>query len=170
MNATKPLKLYTLEEFQAMPKEEGWNYELIDGFVLMSPSPSREHQRVGSRILIKIGNQLEHTPCEPSYELDVISNGCVFKPDLLVFCDEAAELPEIIFEILSPSTRHRDLRIKLVKYELMGVKEYWIVDPKSKTITIHDFINNTAEIYLINDIAKSLAQPEIQIALTDIFA
>ena len=105
-----------------------------------------------------------------SYELDVISNGCVFKPDLLVFCDEAAELPEIIFEILSPSTRHRDLRIKLVKYELMGVKEYWIVDPKSKTITIHDFINNTAEIYLINDIAKSLAQPEIQIALAEIFA
>ena len=169
MNALEPFRLYTLDEFQAMPKDDGWNYELIDGIVLMSPSPSREHQQIGARILMKLGILLEHTPCDPVYELDIIHNDCVYRPDLLVFCDRNAELPEIIFEILSPSTRHRDLRIKLAKYELMGIKEYWIVDPKSKTITIHDFVNNTAEIYLPDDIAKSLAHPEIQIALNDIF-
>ena len=135
----------------------------------MSPSASREHQAIGTRILTKMSVQLSATSCEPSYELDIVANDCVFKPDLLVFCDENAELPEIVFEILSPSTRHRDLRMKLVKYEEIGIKEYWIVDPKSKNITIYNFIIGTAEIYIVGDMAQSSIHPEIQISVAEIF-
>lgn len=170
MNAVKPLEMKTLDEFIAMSKEEGWNYELIDGFVMMSPSPSREHQKIGAKTLLLLGTQLSNTTCEPIYELDIQHNGNVYKPDLMVFCSSEEELPEIVFEILSPSTRHRDLRIKLVKYEEMGVKEYWILDPKVKTITVHDFVNEFTEVYTIGEIAESKAHPEIKIAVADIFA
>lgn len=169
MQAQESIPFYTVESFLAMPKEAQWNYELIDGIVLMSPSPSREHQTIGAKILTRLGTQLATTSCEPTYELDIIANGCVFKPDLLVFCDTQAELPELVFEILSPSTRHRDLRMKLIKYEEIGIQEYWIVDPKSKTITVHTFRTNQTEIYIIGEIAQSMLHAEIQIPVAEIF-
>lgn len=169
MDAAKQMKPITLEEFEAMEKQERYNYELIDGIVMMSPSPSREHQEIGTNILITLGNQLAQTPCKPIYELDIKYNNCVYKPDLMVFCDQVAELPEIIFEILSPSTRHRDLRIKVVKYEEMGIKEYWIIDPKVYTVTVHDFVNHTAESYGLDETIYSMAQPKIVIPVSKIF-
>ena len=170
MNVARPLAPVTLAEFAAMEKDERLNYELIDGIVMMSPSPSREHQRIEVKLLRQIGGMLDTTPCEPLHELDIHFEGNVFKPDVMVFCDETAELPEIIMEILSPSTRHRDLRIKVVKYEEMGVKEYWIIDPKTRTITVHDFIGGTAEGYCAGETIQSQARPEIVIAVDDIFA
>ena len=169
MNTAKQMKPVTLEEFEAMKKEEQYNYELIDGIVMMSPSPSREHQEIANQMHGTLFNLLAQTPCKPIYELDIKYNNCVYKPDLMVFCDQVAELPEIIFEILSPSTRHRDLRIKVVKYEEMGIKEYWIIDPKMKSITVHDFVNVTAETYGIGEIVQSLARPEITMTVADIF-
>ncbi len=170
MTAVKPLEIQSLEEFEAMPKEEHLNYEFIDGVVLMSPSPSRVHQAIGTQIIATAYSQLKNSPCTPVYELDIKHNGCVYKPDVMIFCDKEAELPEIIFEILSPSSRYRDLKVKLVKYEEMGVKEYWIVDPKLKSITIYDFVNSTAEVYAESDTAQSAAHPEIKIAVADIFS
>lgn len=170
MNAVKPLEMKTPDEFIAMPKEEGWNYELIDGFVMMSPSPSREHQKISGNLYFALRMQLKDTMCQSLYEMDVTFHANVFKPDMMVFCSSEEELPEIVFEILSPSTRHRDLRVKLVKYEEMGVKEYWILDPKVKSITVHDFVNEFTEVYTIGEIAESKAHPEIKITVADIFA
>ena len=169
MNVAKPLRHMTLEEFEQMNKEDGWNYELIDGIVLMAPSPSREHQKIAGNLHYSLRTQLSETHCETIYELDIQYNGNVYKPDMMIFCDENTELPEILFEILSPSTRQVDLRIKVVKYEELGVKEYWIIDPKVKTVTIHDFVNNTAETYGMQDTVHSMAQPELNIAVETIF-
>ncbi len=169
MNVAKPLKFHTLEEFEKLPREDGWNYELIDGVVMMSPSPSREHQEISSNLHFSLRLQLKDTQCRSLYEMDVKFNNNIYKPDMMVFCDKDAPLPEIVIEILSPSTRHRDLRIKVVKYEEMGVKEYWIIDPKVKTVTVHDFVNDTAETYGIHDTIKSFAHPEIHIAVETLF-
>lgn len=169
MNAAKPFNPVTLEEFEQMEKTHHVNYELIDGVVLMAPSPSREHQKIAGNLYFSLRTQLKETRCDSLYEMDIKFNGNVYKPDMMVFCDETAELPEIIFEILSPSTRHTDLRVKVVKYEEMGVKEYWIIDPKVKVITIHDFVNDTAETYGIEDTVVSMAQPELSIPAAVIF-
>jgi Uma2 family endonuclease len=169
MNVAKPLDRITLTEFETMEKEKNINYELIDGIVLISPSPSREHQKIAGNLYYSLRTQLENSKCDSLYEMDVKFDGNVYKPDMMIFCDDETELPEIIFEILSPSTRHTDLRIKVVKYEEMGVKEYWIIDPKVKTVTVHDFVNNTAETYGMDDTIDSMAQPDLHIPVAKIF-
>ncbi len=152
-------KAVTLEMFTAMPKDEHKKYELIDGIIYMAPSPSREHQRIAHKLHGKLYTTLDQTGCDAAGELDIVCQGNVLRPDLMVFCNRDDEIPEIVFEILSPSTRHRDLGIKLVKYEQMGVKEYWIVDPKTKAITVHNFVAQHAETYILGEIAKSEIRP-----------
>lgn len=169
MNVAKPLTLYTVEEFEQLEKQDGWNYELIDHTVMMSPSPSREHQEISSNLHFALRSQLNGTECRSLYEMDIQFNDDIFKPDMMVFCTKNDQLPELIFEILSPSTRQRDLRTKVVKYEEMGVKEYWIIDPKVKIVTVHDFINNTAETYNIHDTIQSIAQPQIKLSVAELF-
>ncbi len=169
MNMAQEIDLVTPEEFEAMEKEERFNYELINGIVMMSPSPSREHQVISFRLQGNLFPFLKNTSCQGACELDIKFNDDIFKPDLMIFCDENAELPEIVFEILSPSTRRKDLIIKAVKYEEAGIKEYWIIDPKIKTVTVHDYVNQTAETYAVGDIIQSNAKPEIIIAVADIF-
>ena len=170
MNVSRPTEPVTPEEFEAMDKDERLTYELIDGVVMMSPSPSREHQTIAGKMFLTLGDQLRSSPCEPLYELDIQYNGNIFKPDLMVFCDKQADLPEIIIEILSPSTRRHDLITKVIKYEEMGCKEYWIIDPKVKIIIVHDFINQTAESYGLGETIYSKAIPEVIITVADIFA
>lgn len=170
MTEVKKLSPITMEEFEGLERDERLTYELIDGIVLMSPSPSREHQEIGANILIKLGTQLAHSPCRPLYELDITFNEDVYRPDVMIFCNNNKDIPAIVFEILSPSTRQRDLFVKLNKYHAMGVKEYWIVDPKTKTVIVHDFVFETAEIYAIGETIHSCNLPEIVIAVADIFA
>lgn len=85
MTAGKPSEIQSLEEFEAMPKEEHLNYEFINGVVLMSPSPSRVHQLTGTKILLTVGPQLQASSCTPVYELDIKHHGCVYKPDVMIF-------------------------------------------------------------------------------------
>lgn len=170
MNVAKQMKPVTLEEFEAMEKDERYNYELIDGIVMMSPSPSMNHQEIAHKIHGHLFITLKDSKCTTvgAYDIKFMEN--VYKPDIMVFCDNNKEVPEIIFEILSPSTRRYDLKVKLIKYEEMGVKEYWIVDPKVNTITIHNFILDTAETYGIDEVIQSGIRPEIIMKAADIFA
>ena len=168
MNMAEKVQI-SLDEFMQMEKDERFNYELIDEIVYMAPSPSREHQRIAHKLHGNMYTKLSNTECDSAGELDVLWNGNVLKPDLMVFCNKEAEIPEIVFEILSPSTRYKDLTIKLRKYEEMGVKEYWIVDPKTKSITVHDFVNPGAEIYTVGEIANSNIRPELELDVASIF-
>ena len=129
--------LVTLEMFTAMPKDEHKKYELIDGIIYRARSPSREHQTIAYELTGQMYFTLKQLGCTAAGELDIVYQNNVLRPDLMVFCNRDDEIPEIVFEILSPSTRHRDLGIKLVKYEQMGVKEYWIVDPSKERIFVY---------------------------------
>ena len=170
MNVAQPIKKMTLAEFEALPKEDHLNYELIDGLVMMSPSPSFEHQKIGVRLLKELLTALENTTCEPLYEYDIRLAEDVLKPDVMIFCDNDHELPVIVFEILSPSTRFKDLRIKMVTYEEIGIKEYWIIDPKVKTITVHDFLCQISETYGLGEIIFSQTLPELTVTVSTLFS
>ncbi len=117
----------------------------IDGIaVAMTPSPFAPHERVVSRLARTIGNHLESigSACEVDTGLDwIVSEYTVVRPELMAVCGEQPEehlrrTPQLVVEVLSESTRGRDLVVKRALYCEQGVSEYWIVDPDNQTIEV----------------------------------
>lgn len=170
MTEIKELQPMSLEEFDSMPKQEGWIYELLDGAIMMAPSPTFEHQHIASNINYLVRSQLAgNKNCTSVSETDVKQSGNSLRPDVAVYCKGDVQIPEIVFEILSPSTRQRDLLVKPIIYQKMGVKECWLIDPMTKTITVHDFINETAYSYTLEQQIQSMARPEISLSVEAVF-
>jgi Uma2 family endonuclease len=119
------------------------DWELWNGIpVSMSPSPNFQHQKIGSRILVALNQQLSQEPCEGKclaiYEMDWhVNSNTVVRPDVMVLCEEplgnfVEKAPALIAEIRSPSTRDKDLTAKRDLYASNGVKYYLIFDPENR--------------------------------------
>jgi Uma2 family endonuclease len=162
---------------------EGEPYQLINGMFVKSPSPVTNHQRLIKRIewalipLEKKGiGELLYAP------LDVyFSDTEVYQPDIIFIArdNELVEIdkivtgaPDIVIEVLSPSTAYYDLRHKAKVYAESGVKEYWIVDPGEKSVEI--FSNSKGSFTLEQKAegdcaAESKLFPEVNIELGELF-
>ncbi|MDQ3679815.1 MAG: Uma2 family endonuclease [Actinomycetota bacterium] len=125
----------TYEDLQGFP-DDGRRYELIDGTLVVTPSPAGPHQVVVgslSRVLFagrRPGTSVLAAP------MDFVPNPTtVLQPDVVVVdADEALQphlsrTPHLVVEVLSPSTRSQDLGSKLLAYAQAGVPAYWVVDP-----------------------------------------
>jgi len=150
---TIPVKrTYTCEDYNRLP--EGAPYQLIGGELIMTPSPMPYHQELSRELGFKLlsfvkENDLGHVYYAP---LDVyFSETDVYQPDILFIHKERKKIigkikiegsPDIVIEILSPSTAYYDLRKKFRIYEKFGVKEYRIVDPELKRIEVYRNENN----------------------------
>ena len=149
---------YTYKEYCSWPDDERW--ELIDGVAYnMSPAPTSRHQGLSRELLLKFGNFLKASPCKvfpapfdvmlPKFPIKSEETiNTVVQPDISVICDTSKIIesgclgaPDLIVEILSPSTSKKDLSEKFYLYERVGVKEYWIVDPGNKYIRIFHLIS-----------------------------
>lgn len=175
MTLLKELQPVTLAEFEAMEKQEGLTYELIDGVVMMSPRPAIKHQRINGKLYAGFLSLLSDKNCEPILESDLIIEKQNFVPDLMVVCDENLDEmihydkpPLIVVEIISPSSGSRDYFVKRRAYKELGVQEYWIVSPEEKCIMIICFATDEECRYCEGQ-AKSFVMPEIVIDLKDIF-
>ncbi len=137
---------FTYEDYLLTP--EGKFYELIDGELLMTPSPTFYHQNT-SKILFRILDRFisENKLGEVLYApMDVyLSDENVVQPDILFLAKSSLKkitprcikgAPDLVIEILSPGTETRDLVTKRKLYRKFGVKEYWIVDPDKKNIEV----------------------------------
>jgi len=136
-------------------------YELIDGIAYMMSAPTTEHQSILGELHRQFANFLKGKTCRVFLApCDVCLSGLgdeddtVVQPDLLVVCDESKldkkrcnGAPDMVIEILSPSTSKRDLFIKLKKYQNAGVREYWIADPDAEAVNVHILENGR---YVIN--------------------
>ena len=128
--------------------DDGKRHELIDGEHYVTASPSTRHQRVLTELLLELHVYLREqgtgrvfpAPCDV-----VLSEFDVVEPDLLVVTQAAngriteaniQGAPDLVVEILSPSTKGRDRVLKLRLYEKFGVREYWIVDPVGESIEV----------------------------------
>ena len=145
----KKTQRYTYADYCTWGDDERW--ELIDGIAYaMAPAPSQSHQRISRDVLLQIGQFLRGKQCEVfGAPFDVRLNAdtkdnTVVQPDLLVVCDQSkldgkacVGAPDMIVEILSPSTELRDKLVKFKLYLQAGVREYWIVDPNKKMVTVH---------------------------------
>lgn len=147
--STSRSRPYTWEDLETMP-DDGRRYEIVDGVLIVTPSPVRRHQRASFRLSMLLGaacpDNLEVLPAPYDVKL---ADDTVFVPDLLVLPlgDEAERRwvgpPLLAVEILSPSTRVFDLNVKKGKFEAYGCPSFWIVDPDMPSLTVWELRNGT---------------------------
>lgn len=166
----------SLNEFNNMETKDEIKYELIDGIVLMSPRPNYRHQEIMGNLYLEIGNYLKGKQCKVFTGAELEINNDVIIPDLSVICgledsnfQRYKEAPELVIEILGPSSQYTDTFTKLYKYELFGVKEYWIADPKNESITVFNFENKTNNVYDRTEKFLSTVFNDLVISSSDIF-
>ena len=148
---TMPLPSITWQDVQQMP-DDGNRYEAIEGDVYMTPAPTFRHQRVSLRLAITLERLLEESGhgvvVQAPLGVEFPATGEGVQPDLL-FVSEARRgiisnawisgAPDLVVEILSPSTASRDRGLKLRLYERQGVREYWIADSDENAIDVWRF-------------------------------
>lgn len=142
--AVEPIGIYTIADLeQARERDDGLRWELLDGELVMTPSPRPVHQDIAFRLGVIIDRVLPagaHLFLAP---LDVrLDERNVLQPDLMLVAediigDEFVSGPPILaIEILSPSTRRRDLITKLDILERAGCAHYWVIDPADASVRI----------------------------------
>ena len=141
---------YTVEDYYALPDER--RVELIDGVIYDMAAPSAVHQRILGELHLQFrecidahnGNcEVFLSPCDVQLDRD---NRTILQPDLFVICREVGVdakaidgAPDLTVEILSESTRSKDMLLKTYKYLNAGVREYWIIDPKNRRVMVYFF-------------------------------
>lgn len=159
MERSKPYGSYsgrkaTYEEFLELTEDTEDRYEYIDGEVYLLASPRTRHQTALTELIGLFYIWFQGKTCSPMvapYDIELRrtpENINIVQPDIMVICDLQEHLndddyykgvPTLLVEILSISTRSKDLIKKLDLYMSCGVKEYWIVDPINKEITLYLF-------------------------------
>lgn len=179
---------YSYKDYLNWSEEERW--EIIDGAAYMQAAPSRIHQEISGELHRRFANYLQGKPCRVYHapfcvrldaekdDNDIIN---VVEPDITVVCDSSKldergckGSPDMIIEILSPSTGKKDKVIKFNKYEKAGVKEYWILEPDQKLVSVFLLQSNgrygRPEMYTDEDQIKVSIFPDLTIELDAIFS
>jgi Uma2 family endonuclease len=140
---------YTYADFLEWNEDE--RCELLDGEIVMMAPPARVHQDISRNLFLQISDYLKGKPCKAYYApfsvrlnpAADLSDDTVFEPDIVVVCDPSKldkrgcnGAPDLIIEIISPSTARYDRLVKFHRYQKAGVREYWIVDPETKSVQV----------------------------------
>ncbi len=143
----KTLEKKTIADYEALP--EGSPYQLVEGELVMSPAPGFEHFRSSKRVFVRLYRLIEDAgKGEVIYApVDLyLDEENVYQPDIMVVLKGSKAritnkgvygAPDVVVEVLSPSTAYYDLKVKKKLYEKAGVKEYWIVDPMERSLEIY---------------------------------
>ena len=155
---------HTIGDYYALPDDQ--RAELIDGVFYNMSAPSKQHQAIlgDLYVLFRECREQHGMSCSVYFApLDVRldkDDYTMVQPDLVVFChdDDPHSIryegaPDLLVEILSPATRMKDMILKLHKYQRAGVREYWIVDPENRKVTVHFFEEENYEpaLYSVKD-------------------
>ena len=156
---------YTIDYIYSLP--EGQRAELIDGVVYDMAPPSLKHHLLVSNITTEINLYIRSKqgnckvlPAPFAVLLNKDDKNYV-EPDISVICDlnklndkGCIGAPDLIIEIVSPSSKRMDYFIKLFKYRTAGVREYWIVDPLKDRIMVYNFETEDTLDYTFADSVK----------------
>lgn len=173
----------TIEDHQHFP-DDGKRYEILSGKLVVTPSPTYEHQSISANLLFLIATYLRQNPIGEFLHapLDVIlANDTVCQPDLLYIRKERlAEIasdwvrgaPDLAIEILSPSSAILDMHRKKIVYARFGIREYWVVDPASRTVLRHLWADGgygEGELHEGSGVIVTPLLPGLEIPLLEIF-
>ena len=134
-----------LEKYLNLP--EKYPAELLEGEIVMVPSPGRKHQKVSGEIFNRLFEKVKDEELgEVYYEFDVkFDEENVLRPDIVFVSKERLDIikdnwiegaPDMVVEVLSPTSATRDLIVKRDVYEKFGVREYWVVDPMNEEVFV----------------------------------
>ncbi len=161
------------------------NYQLIEGDLVLAPSPGTSHQDIAGKLYRLIGAFLDRHPLGRVFiaPLDVhFSDINIYQPDVFfirqanrgIIEEHGIEgAPDLVIEILSKTTAKYDLGIKRGIYARTGVEELWIVDPAKRTLALYRLLDNAdtpTATYRAKQHFSSALLPGLTIALADIFA
>ena len=179
---TKPAVKLTYEDYRKTPEDE--RYELIDGELIMAAAPNMAHQTAQGNLVSPMHTYVRterlgyvfFTPCDV-----VLSEHSTFQPDLIFVSNENAGIitdaniqgaPDMVVEIISPSSTGRDWVIKRDLYAKHGVKEYWLIDPFNRTLWVmllRDGYLELAGEYREGDTVTAFTIKGFTVNLSDIF-
>jgi prevent-host-death family protein len=167
-------KKVSYSEFMQIYENSTLRMEFINGEIYLLTSPSSFHQDMLGYLHINFNDYFKDKPCKvylPPFDVHFYKKGIsdpdVMQPDITVACDYKTTInekgrymgiPTLVVEILSPSTRSKDMVDKLNTYMLSGVKEYWIIDIKNKCVYIYKFLDyniDNMKSYSIGETAES---------------
>jgi len=184
-------ELYSYADY--LDWDDGGRWELIDGVpYCMSPAPNRRHQDISGELFRQVATYLLEKPCRAyiaPFDVrfvdakDTVSDDyidTVVQPDIVVVCDPeklddrgCKGSPDLIVEILSPSTTRMDMTVKFDLYQRFGVKEYWIVHPKDQTVLVFKLLETglygVPDRYCAEDTIPVTLLGDLQIDLTQVF-
>lgn len=188
MPMLQPDKKHNYADYLTWPDDERW--EIIDGVPYMLAAPTWQHQSVSGQLMMQFGNYLSGKTCRAfSAPFDLrLPEGdeadedveTVVQPDVTIVCDKSKlkgtgyyGVPALVIEIVSPATGKMDRLLKFNRYEKAGIKEYWIVDPDSKLVSVFTLQGNNRygrpETYTDTDSVKVSAFPDLAIDLKEVF-
>jgi Uma2 family endonuclease len=175
-------KRYTYKDYEELP--EGAPYQLINGMLVKSPSPTPYHQGLAGKLHLLFAELEKRAKGKAFFSpIDVyLSENETYQPDLIFISSEHLDIigekkiegpPDIVVEILSPSNAYYDLRHKMHMYQHFGVREYWIVDPLEKSVEIYN--NGETGFTLESKVVASgtivsKLFPELEVKIEDLFA
>lgn len=157
MEASSVGKGWTYAEFARLPSEGGTRHEVIAGELVMTPAPGVRHQAIVTDLTVALSlfvrsNEIGQVLVGP---VDVLfAEGDYLEPDVVVVLDRSHHLlsdrgiegpPDLVIEVVSPSTASRDRGSKLERYRHYGVPEYWVVDPVGRVVEVWLFSSGATE-------------------------
>lgn len=182
-------KKYTYADYLKFPSDERW--EIINGIRYLQSAPTWQHQAVSIQLASQFNDHFKGKPyrvfaapfdlCIPELdESDEEISNIVSQPDIVVVCEESKlrktgyfGVPSLIVEISSPSTARNDKLFKFNTFEKAGVKEYWIVEPDTKLVSVFTLQDNNRygrpELYTETDNVEVSIFPDLVIELSIVF-
>lgn len=181
-------KKVSYEEFMEIYEKSELRMEYINGEIVLLSSPDTYHQDISGNLHILLRTYLKGKKCKVFYSpFDVhffkkdLQTPDVMQPDLLIACDMEQAVnekgrymgtPTLCVEILSKSTRSKDMVDKLNTYMLSGVREFWIVDPHKKSVLVYGFTDFEIDEYTSykpGDTVTSYFFQGLQVTVSEIF-
>lgn len=169
----------TYSDYVFFPDEERW--EIIDGRAYnMSPAPSIDHQQIALNIGVIFGNYFKEKNCRPFISpIDVkLNEKNIVQPDNIIVCNKDIikkkyidGAPDLIVEILSPSTEQKDRNEKRRLYQKSGVKELWFVsqDGLIEQFYLKEGQYSLYDTYIKNQTFKSIIFEDMIINVNEVF-
>ena len=172
----------TYADYEKFPAD-GFRHEIIEGEEFMTPAPNPDHQTIvlcigallRSHVLLKKLGRVFVAPTDV-----VLSPHDIVEPDVFFIASEHLPIigpnniqgaPDLVVEVLSPSTSGQDKGAKLALYERGGVREYWIVDPAARTVEVREFGSpRRTRAYREGQSFESALLPGLTVALSDVFS